>query len=229
VTALDEWRHFRPNWVVWVVAPCVLALGLVILRSGIHLLQLKSRTVALVGSIATIYLGILTLWLLGAGLLVLPGGIWATRLLCRKNVKAAFATGRGERDLNPAELKFREQMEGVVFGPALWLLNAGGLLCLAVPVFLLVVTATDEWRHLQPNWVVWVLAPCVLALGLVILRSGIHLLQLKSRTVALVGSISMIYLGILTIWLGVGVLFLVGGIWATRVLRQKDVKSAFAQ
>jgi hypothetical protein len=227
-TATDTWRHLQPNWVVFVIAAFVWTLGIVILRAAIHLLKLWSYTVALIGSVVMIYLGVLTLPLVGAGLLVLPGGIWATRMLRRRDIKAAFATGGAEPDLSPAEAERRRRAEDAVFWPALWLLHVGGLFCLAVPLILLIFTATDTWRHLRPNWVVFVLAAFVLAFGVVILRAAIHLLTLRSHTVALIGSIAMIYLGVLTLPLaGAGLLVLPGGIWATRVLRRRDIKAAF--
>jgi cytochrome c biogenesis protein CcdA len=72
-------------------------------------------------------------------------------------------------------------------------------------------------------------AAVVFVLGVVILCAGIHLLRLRSYKVALAGSIAMIYLGVLTLVFGAGLLFLPGGIWALRVVRKKDIKPVFAK
>jgi hypothetical protein len=228
----DAYRYWGNSWILLFqfAAAVVFVLGIVILRAGIHLMTLRSYSVALVGSVLMIYLGVLTLPLVG-GILLLPGGIWATCVLRRRDIKSAFAMRGEERDLSPAEAEKRQRAEDAVFWPALWLVHIGGLICLGVPIALLILPMAEAYRYWGNGWILLFHfgAAAVFVLGMVILRAGIHLVKLQSYTVALVGSIVMIYVGVLTLPFVGGILFLPGGIWATRVVRRRDIKAAFGR
>src|SRR5262249_27018196 len=136
-----------------------------------------------------IYAGVLTTIFIVGAVLFLPVGIWATRVVRRREVKAAFAIGSGigparprGRDLSPREGERCLQVEEVVFWPALWLLHIGGLLCVAVPLLILIVALATGFRHWDALGVFAFLAGGVvlLSVGIAVLRAGISLWQLRS-------------------------------------------------